>query len=387
MAAWYDEQREAQARSYDRSQAFLFILRFALLFALATVFWMSGLSRALAAGLKEWFAFPFAWPLVCASFTALAVFGYEAVLFPLSVLADYSLERAHGRLEAEFGEWLKGFVLTLLIEMGIVTAGFTGLYVLMYFFPAGWWWAATGAYAVMVAGLGEWGPSLLLPRVRPPVSGTDAQLEEQLRQAGRAAGLEIEGAAWWNFEHQEDLDAVRLAGWGRRRRVVFSARAWRELGRREQVFLAARQMAWLRHGLALRVQALQVALAGGVFFGAARLVDWVARAKGLSSAAAPEAFPFWVVALFALAALAGVIAHAVVRRAELLADRFALRQAGGADALRACLRHEFERAPFAMDAPGWQVALLHNKPTPARRLAQAQAAERTAATPPKTPEG
>ena len=169
MDAWYDERLEARARAYDRSQALLFLLRFALLFALATLFWLSGFSRALAEGLRGWFSFPFAWPLVVATFSALAVFGYEAVLFPLSVLADYSLEKAHGRLEAEFGAWLRGYVATLLLEIGIVSAGFTGIYLLMRLFPAGWWLAATGAYAVLVAGLGEWGPSRLLPRVRPPV--------------------------------------------------------------------------------------------------------------------------------------------------------------------------------------------------------------------------
>ena len=189
---------------------------------------------------------------------------------------------------------------------------------------------------------------------------------------GRAAGLEIEGAAWWDFEHQENLEEVRLTGMGRRRRAVFSAQAWRGLGRREQVFLAARHMAWHRNGAAAAMQALQVALAGGVFFGAARIADWAARARGLPGAVAPEAFPFWVVALFALAALAGVVAHAVTRRGELRADRFALRHAGGAEVLRTCLRHEFEREPFAVDAPGWQVALLRKTPTPAKRLAQAQ---------------
>ena len=385
MAAWYDEEQEAQARAYDRAQARLFILRFGLLFALAAAFWLSGFSRALAAGLKEWFLFPLAWPLVCASFTALAVFGYEAVLFPLSVLADYSLERAHGRLEVEFGAWLKGFVLTLLIEIGIVTAGFTGLYVLMYFFPACWWLVATGVYAALVVGLGEWGPAVLLPRVRPPVAVDDPLLLAELQRVGREAGLEIAGAAWWDFEHQEELEDVRLGGWGDRRQVIFSERVWRGLGPREQVFLAARQMAWLRPGPRLGVPALQVVLAGGVFFGAARLTDWAAHAQGLPGVAAPEAFPFWVVALFALAALAGVVAHAVIRRAELGADRFALRHAGGAAALRSCLRHEFARAPFAMDEPGWQVALLRNRPTPARRLAQAAATERVPATPAETP--
>jgi hypothetical protein len=371
MAAWYDERLETQARVRDRSQALLFLLRFALLFALAAFFWASGLSRSLAEGLRDWFSFPFAWTPVAVAFSALAVFGYEAVLFPLSVLADYSLERAHGRLEAEFGEWLRGYAVTLLLEIGIVTAGFTGIYVSMRFFPAGWWLGATTAYAVLVGGLGEWGLSRVLPRVRPPVPSGDELLEAELRRAGREAGLEIEGAAWWDFEHQEDLDEVRLAGSGRRRRVVFSAQAWRGLGRREQVFLAARHMAWHRHGAGLGMQALQVALAGGVFFGAARLTDWAARARGLSGASAPEAFPFLVVSLFSLAALAGVIAHAAARRMELRADRFALLHAGGADALRSCLRREFEREPFAMDAPAWQVLLLRRMPTPACRLAQA----------------
>ena len=378
MAAWYDERQEAQARSYDRIQALLFLLRFSLLFALAAVFWMSGLSRSLAEGLRDRFAFPFAWPLVCASYTALAVFGYEVVLFPLSVLADYTLERAYGRLAAEFGAWLRGFLVTLLLEIGLMTGAFTGLYVLMRLYPSFGWLVAMGAYALLVPGLGEWGPSWLLPRVRPPVPADDPELERELRRVGEIAGIEIAGAAWWDFEHQDELDDVRLAGWGRRRRAVYSAAAWRGLGRRGRVFLAARHAAWHRRGAALGLIALQVALTGATFFGAARIVDWAARARGLSGATAPEALPFWVVALFGLAALAGVVAHAAARRGELRADRFALRHAGGREALAACLRYRFEREPFALAAPFWQTWLLRKTPTPAQRLAQARALERGA---------
>lgn len=378
MESWYDEGREARARAYERSQAFLFLLRFALLFALAAAFWTSGLARSLADGLRGWFPHPLAWPLVCAGFVALAAFGYEAVLFPLSVLADFSLERAQGRFHGEFGGWLRGYAATLLLEIGIVTVGFTGMFALMRVLPVFWWLAATGVYALVVVGLGEWGPSWLLPRVRPPVAANDAALEEDLRRIGRAAGLEIEGVAWWDFEHQEDLDEVRLVGVGRRRRAVFSARAWKALGRREQTFLAARHAAWHLRGAAHLLQALQVALAAGVFFGAGRGAEAAARARGLAGAAVPEAFPFFVVCLFGLAALAGVVAHAASRRLELRADRFALRQAGGAAALRECLRLEFEREPFAADAPGWQILLLRRTPTAVRRLAQAQALEHAA---------
>jgi STE24 endopeptidase len=371
MAPWYDEEREARARAYERTQALLFLLRFALLFALAATFWMSGWSQELAAGLRSRFDFPMAGHLIQLLFVAVAVFGYEAVLFPLSVLADYSLEKGYGRLEQEFGAWLRGYLMTLLLEIGIVAGGFASLYSLMRFFPSTWWMLATAAYAVLVVGLGEWGPAQLLPRVRPPVPSDDAALDEELRRVGRQAGLRIEGVAWWNFEHQEELDDVRLTGSGVRRRAVFSEWAWRKLARSEQVFLAARQMAVARDFSAWVVQGVQLALAAGVFWGAAQIAESAAQARGLPGAAVPEAFPFLLVALFGLAAAAGVFVHAVARHMELRADRFALRHAGGAEVLVACLRQSFERAPFGVDAPLWQVLLLHRKPTARCRLARA----------------
>ncbi len=374
MEAWYDERRAAQAQAYERAQARLFLLRFGLLFALAALFWTSGGSHALAAGLRGWFEFPFAWPLRYAAFVALAVFGYEAVLFPLSVLADYSLEKAHGRRHEEFGPWLRGYLVTLLLEIAIVTAGFTGLYALMRIFPGGWWLAAAAGYLALTGIFTVWGPAWLLPRVRPPVRADDSGLEAELRRLGREAGLEIDGVAWWDFEHQEDLDDVHLAGTGRRRQVVFTAQVWRGCSQAEQLFLAARQMAWRKHGAGHWIQVLQAVLAAGVFWGAERLADRVAFSRGLPGAVAAEAFPFLVVALFALAAVAGVVAHAAVRRGELRADRFALRHAGGLAVLQACLRREFEREPFAVDLPAWHVALLRRMPTAAKRLAHARAA-------------
>ena len=373
MEGWYDERLEERARAYDRLQGLLFLLRFALMFALAAGFWTSGWSRALAEGLRDRFSFPMGWPLVHLCFVGLAVFGYEAVLFPLSVLADYSLERAHGRGDAEFGVWLRGYLVTLTLEIGIVTAGFMGVYVLMRLFPGSWWLPAAGLYALLVVGVGEWGPSKLLPRVRPPAPTDDAPLEEELRRVGRAAGLEIEGASWWDFEHQEDLDDACLTGRGRRYRVVFSERAWREMNRRDQVFLAARQMARRQGVGAAGAHALQVALSAGVFWGAERMADAAAYSRGLPGAGAPEAFPFLVVSLFSLAALAGMAAHAVERHLELRADRFALLHAGGADVLRSCMEKEFRHEPFAVDAPAWQVWLLRRHPTARRRLEQAEA--------------
>jgi len=371
MEPWYDEGAEAQARAYERAQGLLFLGRFALLFALAGMFWGSGASRALGEGLRRHLSFPYAWPLVHLAFTSLAVFGYEALLFPLSVRAHYSLEKAYGRLTGGFGEWLRSYLVTLLFEIGLMAGGFTTLVALMRVFPSVWWLLATALYGALVLGLGEWAPAHLLPRLRPPRPADDPDLEEDLRKLGRAAGFEMTGAAWWDFEHQEELESVRLVGRGRRRRAVYSEWAWRNLSRPARVFLAARRMYWLLNRRVRAVQGLQLVLAAGVFLGGGWMADWAARGRGLPGATAPEAFPFLVVALFGCAAVAGMAEHAVARWMELRADAFALRYAGGAERLLECLREEFRQEPFAAEVPAWQVWLLRRQPTAARRAARA----------------
>ncbi|HRV30245.1 MAG TPA: hypothetical protein P5169_00945 [Kiritimatiellia bacterium] len=373
MATWYDEAREAQARAYERDQGGLYLLRFGLLFALAALFWVSGWSQALANGLRNWFSFPVGRWVVHPIFIALTVFAYEAVLFPLSVLANFSLERAYQRLEGEFGEWFRGYLLTLLFEMGIFTVGFMALYVLRWFAPSVWWLGATALYVVLVGGLGEWASARILPRVRPPVVVEAPELLAELQRIGRAAHLKIEGVAWWDFADQEDLPDVRVAGSGRHRQIIFSAAAWRRLGASEQLFLAARAMKQQAGKAILWMYVWEAALAAAVFWGAGRVADAAARARGLNDGFALEALPFLVVALFACAAAASLVAHAIRRRLDLRADRFALREVrGGAEVLRRCLAYAFEREPFAVSPPLWQVWLLHPAASATERLQQAQ---------------
>lgn len=373
--AWYDEAQESRARAYARDQGLLYVLRFGLLFALAALFWMSGWSQALANGLRHWLSFSGGRWLVYPTFIALAVFAYEAVLFPLSVLATYSLERAYQRLNGEFGEWLRGYLLTLLLEIGIFTAGLMALYSLRLVWPGGWWLGAAGLYILLIGGLGEWAGARILPRVRPPILIHDADLLGELQRVGRAANLHIEKVAWWDFADQEDWPDVRLVGRGRHRQVVFSAYAWRQLDPQVLVFIAARAMRHQAGAIIPSLFLLQSALAAAVFWGAGWVADMAARARGLSDGFDIEALPFLVVALFAWAAVAGLVAHAVSRRWDLWADRFALREAGGVAVLQRSLEQAFEREPVAVDPPLWQVWLLHRTAAASHRLRQAGAWE------------
>jgi len=164
MPTWYDEPLEARARTHERVQAILFVLRFGLMFALASIFWLSGWATALAEGLRSRFLMPYTWPLVHVLFVALAVFGYEAILFPLSVLADHFPERSHDHPQGAFGQWLRGYLTSLVLEIALVTAVFAGLYVLMRYFDvlvaagngdlcrSGGWAGGMGAVPIAPAG-------------------------------------------------------------------------------------------------------------------------------------------------------------------------------------------------------------------------------------------
>lgn len=372
MAEWYDPSQEAQVRAQEHTRALLFLLRFFLLFALAAVFWVTGWSRELELGLRQRLSFPYSWPCVCAVFTALAVFGYEAILFPLSVLADYTLVPEAPPPDLRFGSWLKGYLRTLAIEVALMSAAFTALYTLMRLFPSGWWLAATAAYGVLISGLGEGGAAWLLPRLRPSRPGQDPELDAELSRLGQLVGLEVEGAGYWSAADGPELEEARMVRVGCKRRIIFSPAAWQNHGRAERIFLAAREIARERHHWGVAEQVIQGGLAAAVFWGSARLTDWLARRQGMPGAAALGAFPFLVVSLFALAAVAGMIAHAIHRRVDLHVDRFAVLEAGGASVLRSYLAQAFAQKPFPVTASAWQILLLRRQPTPAQRLAWAE---------------
>ncbi|MDR0993458.1 MAG: hypothetical protein LBN38_02670 [Verrucomicrobiota bacterium] len=369
---WYDERLEARARAYEWSQSALFILRFGLLYALAALFWTSGLARLLADGLRSYFSASWLWPMTHICFVAFSVLAYEIILFPLSVLAGFSLEQAYGRQPIEFNRWFMGYTGTLLLETLLWTAGFTALYSLMWLFPMWWWLVAGGAYAFFVIGLSVWGPSLLLPRVRAPVEVDDPSLLKRLRVVAGEAGLELTGLAYWEVDEGNTAAPVILAGTGRKRNVIFSTRAWRVYDPSQKLFVAARQMAGHKSGADLKLIALQIALALAVLYGADRIVERFVHGRGLASAFLPELMPFWVVSLFGLTALMGMGMHALIRREELRCDRFALRHAGGKNVLLACLRRDFEYEPFAFHASWWQLLFVRDAPSPEQRLTQAE---------------
>ena len=365
---WADAAAEKRLAAESRLRTLLFLAQSAGLMVLAGVFWASGWSRKLAEGMAACFPDAVAaWPVLRAAYVALAVAGYECLMFPLSVWEAI----AEGeRPEERFGRWLLRHAGLVAVEAALLAGGFTALYAAARALPGAWWLAATGGYAVLALGVGEWAPAMLLPRLQPPRELDDPVLLEAVREAGRAFGREVEGIGEWDGAAEgEELPAARLVGAGRRVEVVFPAGLGRRVSRETLAFLAARKMAWAAHVVHVRLQIVRTVLAGAVFCFAGRVAQPIALRGGLAGGAfALGAFPVLAMALFGSAALAGLCVNALARRLELRADALAAARLGGAESLEGHFRELYAVRPFQLSVPWWQV-LFRTLPSPARRLA------------------
>lgn len=338
-----------------------------MLLLLCAIFWFSGASRALAGSIVTHFPdLAIAWPFIRAAYVALAVLGFEILLFPLAVQTEYPYS-AH----PSFGRWLGSHFFTIFIEMILIAGGFTALYFLIRIFPH-WWLPATLGYAVIAIGIGEWGPALLLPRLHKPKAVNNPRLLEHIQQLGISAGRRIDALYEWDAEAPEEAPHARLIGMPQHIGLLFQTEVLRRLPENALLFLAARTLAWAKHPLAVRLQFSRVILAGLVFFCAEQTTAFVAIRAGLEGGSASlGAFPILAASLFGYAACFGLIINAFSRHMEIRADRFALQHCGGAETLQAYFEALFQIAPFPVKLPVWQT-LLQNAPTPAQRLAAAR---------------
>ncbi|MBR4190773.1 MAG: hypothetical protein IKQ55_12535 [Kiritimatiellae bacterium] len=369
---------EADAARLSRLDHAEFLLRLGSLFLLSWIAWKSGLSRALADGLRGWFSGTRAWPMTHICLVAFCVFAYEIALFPLAALREIldppPAAPDGGPDGAPPPNWASDWVKTILLDTAFSTAIATALYALMWFFPARWWLAATAIYAVFVVGLSVWGPSLLLPRVTPPRPLDDPALLAAIQAIGRDAGLDIADCALWT-PPEGARDRIVLAGTGRRRTLLVDAELARRADTAELLFLAALRIAGHKHGLDLLLRAAETLLAAAVFLGMDRWMAVFSGQRGIPDFFQPEVFPVWICILFGFASAGGLAMNWLNRRATLRRDAFAMAHAGGPEALLRHLKTAFALDPFPASLRWWQIP-LSNVPPPSSRLAAAATAPR-----------
>jgi STE24 endopeptidase len=301
---------------------------------------------------------------------------HETGSFMVAFYSGFVVEQRYGLSNERFKGWLWDQAKSLVVGLLLAGAAASIVYFFIRLSPTGWWLPAGAVFALLIIGLANIAPVLLLPlfyRVKP--LDRDA-LRRRLLGLAERAGARVLGAYEWGLADKTKKANAALAGLGSTRRILVSDTMLADYSDDEIEVVLAHELAHHVHGDIWKGIALESVLVIGGFFLAARGLDASIAWLGLAGPADPAGLPLLLLAAGAVSLVMLPAAHALSRMFERSADRFALELTRNPDAFVSAMRR-LAAQNLAEERPSrlsqW---LFYSHPPVAERIAAAQAFKR-----------
>jgi STE24 endopeptidase len=341
----------------------------AVLLATGLTLRMRALAESFTPGAPESLA---ARAVVVAIYVALISVLNEAGSLPVAFYSGFILERRYGLSTERLSTWLvdqlKSFALALILS----TVAAVVLYAVIAWSPERWWLWGGLVFAVLIIGLTNVAPVIVLPlfyRVKP----LDREsLRIRLLALAERAGARVLGAYEWGMSDKTRKANAALAGIGATRRILVSDTMLAEYSEEEIEVVLAHELAHHVHGDIWKGIAFESALIVAGFHLASLLLRGLAGAVGLRGVADIAGLPLLLLAAGGVSLLMLPVAHAMSRAFERRADRFALDLTRNPGAFISAMKR-LGAQNLAEDNPSKMVQwLFHSHPPVRERIAAAQ---------------
>ena len=267
---------------------------------------------------------PWQWAAVVLLYVFFLSLLNEAGSLPLAFYSGLVIERRYELSNETFASWIGDQAKSF--GVGFVLGG--GAAVLIYWCmrlaPDRWWLVAGGVFALLIVGLTNLAPVVLLPlfySVRP--LDRDALRARLLALADRA-GARVVGAYEWGLAEKTKKANAALAGLGATRRILVSDTMLAEYSDDEIEVVLAHELAHHVHGDIWKGMVFESGLILAGFYLAFELLRALWAPIGLRGVDDVAGLPLLVLAAGAVALVMVPVAHAISRAFERSADRFAL---------------------------------------------------------------
>jgi STE24 endopeptidase len=280
--------------------------------------------RSIAAAVAPASGSSWSLPLTVLIYVALLTLVNEVVSLPLAYYAGFVLERRYGLSRERFSTWLADQVKALVLGLILGGAAAIILYELISRSPDFWWLTAGVTFAVIVVGLTQLMPVLLLPifyRIKPLERES---LRARLLALAERAGARVLGVYEWGLGDKTRKANAALAGIGATRRILVSDTMLAEYSDDEIEVVMAHELAHHVHGDIWKGILFEAALIIAGFYLAARLLAAFAPFLGLQDVDDVAGLPLLLLAAGGVSLVMVPVAHAMSRAYERSADRFAL---------------------------------------------------------------
>jgi STE24 endopeptidase len=318
---------EDRATRYQRLKRTAGIVSLLWMAALLAALLLTGLSATLRSAADSW-ALAAPAPLFSVVSVVFYVVGLSLITeigsLPPAFYGGFLLERRYGLSNERLGGWVKDRAKSLAISLVLSAGAASMIYVFIRRSPNGWWLPAGVLFALVMVGLANLAPVLLLPLFYRVTPLAREDLRARLLALAERSGTRVLGAYEWGLGEKTKKANAALTGLGATRRILVSDTLLAEYSDEEIEIVLAHELAHHVHGDIWKGLVFESALVLAGFFVAARALRWAVVPLSLGGPADPAGLPLLLLAAGAVSLVMLPAAHAISRSHERRADRFAL---------------------------------------------------------------
>lgn len=292
---------------------------------------------------------------------------------PLAFYSTFVVERRYGLSNESFGGWLNDQAKSLALGLVLGSGAASVIYFFIRLSPAGWWLPAGAVFAVVIIGLTNLAPILLLPLFYTLKPLGRESLRIRLVAMAERAGARVLGVYEWGLAEKTKKANAALTGIGSTRRILVSDTMLAEYTEEEIEVVMAHELAHHVHGDIWKGIVFEGLLILAGFFVAARMLSFGLGPFELRGPADVAGLPLLLLSAGAVSLVMLPAAHAISRAHERRADRFALQLTKNPGAFVSAMRR-LGAQNLAEEHPSKVVQwLFHSHPPIRERIAAAQA--------------
>lgn len=365
-----DPERQQQAKQYARLNRRLWLVSNTLS-ALYTLAW---LFAGWAIDLRAWLTAvsPNPWFLV-AGFAALFGGVYSILALPLSYYSGFILPHRFDQSNQTLRDWiidqLKGLAIGLPLGLLLLEL----LYLALRVTGNLWWLWAAGGMLVFSVLLSNLAPILIMPIFNKfvPLGDEHADLAERLLKLAEQANTRVRGVFKFDMSRRTKSANAALTGMGSTRRIVLGDTLIDEFTPDEIETVLAHELGHQVHkDIPLLIGFGTLTTTIGLYI-ASLVLNWAIGFFGFAGPADVAALPALGLILGAYGLITMPLENAISRWRENLADDYALRSTGKAEAFASAFTRLANQNLGEVDPEKWVVFLFYSHPPLGERIEKA----------------
>jgi STE24 endopeptidase len=343
--------------------------------ATAALFLLLLLVTGASASIRDWSGslVPGSFFVSVVVYTAALVLLSSVVQLPFSIYEELVVERRYGLSTQSTWKWC----LDQVKGTGVVTllGGIAALIVaaLQQWTPDFWWVAAAACFCVLLIGLAQLAPVVLLPLFYDFKPVDRAALADRLVALAERAGARVLGVFEWRMSDRTKKANAALTGIGRTRRILLSDTLLAEHSDDEIEVILAHELAHHVYRDIWTGIALEAVLILAGFYLADVALRMFGNSFGVMGKGDVAALPVVLLAAGAVSIALLPFLNAISRSHERRADRYALEMTRNVDAFVSAMKR-LAAQNLAEERPSRLVQVLfYTHPPTAARVAAAHA--------------